>query len=105
MKDCHQQVEDKKQFGQVKVFNASHLVTYFKIQKYYQKEPRFNGVHSINNLPKIKDRTYVIDLYECKSTKTHLIVLYANGDNVASFDGNRNITTNIFRTQANDSIK
>ena len=33
-----------------------HPLTNFEIQKYYQNEPRFNGVFSTNNLPKkIKD--------------------------------------------------
>ena len=27
----------------------------FEIQKYYQNEPKFNGVYSRNNLPKIKE--------------------------------------------------
>ena len=29
-----------------------HLLKKFKIQKYYQNEPRFNGVFSRKNLPK-----------------------------------------------------
>ena len=29
----------------------SHPLTNFEIQKYYQSEPRFNGVYSRNNLP------------------------------------------------------
>ena len=29
-----------------------HSLTSFEIQKYYQKEPRFNDVYSRNNLPK-----------------------------------------------------
>ena len=29
-----------------------HPLTNFEIQKYYQHEPRFNGVFSRNNLPK-----------------------------------------------------
>ena len=41
----------------------SHPLTNFEIQKYYQNEPRFNGVFSRNNLPKkIKDGAYVINL-------------------------------------------
>ena len=32
----------------------THPLTYFKIQKYYQNEPHFNGVCSINNFPKNK---------------------------------------------------
>ena len=41
------------------------------MQKYYQNEPRFNGVYSANNLPeKIKDQAYVINL------GTHWIALF-----------------------------
>ena len=29
-----------------------HPLTNFEIQRYYQNEPRFNGVYSRNNLPK-----------------------------------------------------
>ena len=32
-----------------------HPLTNFEIQKYYQNEPKFNGIYSKNNLPKIKD--------------------------------------------------
>ena len=41
-----------------------HLLTNFEIQKYYQNEPRFNGVYSIDSLPKMKDGAYVINLDE-----------------------------------------
>ena len=42
-------------------------LTNFEIQKYYQKEPTFNGAYSRDNLPKrhfteIKDGAYVINL-------------------------------------------
>ena len=33
----------------------SHPLTNFEIEKYYQNEPKFNGVYSRNNLSKIKD--------------------------------------------------
>ena len=39
-------------------------LTNFGIQKFYQNEPRFNGVFSRNNLPKIKDGAYIINLDE-----------------------------------------
>ena len=42
------------------------LLTNFEIQKYYQNQPKFNGVYSRNNLPKIKDGTFVINLNEYK---------------------------------------
>ena len=41
-----------------------HLLTKFDIQKYYQNEPRFNGVYSRDNLLKIKDGAYVVNLDE-----------------------------------------
>ena len=42
---------------------SPHPLTNFEIQKYYQNEPRFNGVYSRDNLPKkIKDGAYVINL-------------------------------------------
>ena len=43
---------------------SSHTSINFETQKYYQNEPKFNGAYSINNLPKIKDETYVINLDE-----------------------------------------
>ena len=32
-----------------------HPLTHFEIQKYYENEPKFNGVYSRNDLFKIKD--------------------------------------------------
>ena len=40
-----------------------HLLTDFEIQK-YQNKPKFNGIYSRNNLSKIKDRAYAINLDE-----------------------------------------
>ena len=39
------------------------------MQKYYQNEPKLN-VYSRNNLHKIKDGAYVINLYEYKLVET-----------------------------------
>ena len=33
------------------------------MQNYYQNKPKFNGVSSRNNLPKINDDEYVINLF------------------------------------------
>ena len=41
---------------------SSHLLTNFEIQKYHQNEPKFNGVYSRNNLSKIKDGAFIINL-------------------------------------------
>ena len=63
-----------------------HPLTNFEIQKYYQNEPKFNRIYSRNNLPKIKDGAYVINLYEFKSIGTHWIALHVNGNNIIYFD-------------------
>ena len=55
-------------------------LTNFEIQKYYQNEAKFNGVYSRNNLPKIKDGAYIINLDEYKSIGAHCIALGVNGN-------------------------
>ena len=96
-----------------------HPFTNFEIQRYYQNEPKFNGVYSRNNLPKIKDGAYVTNLDKYESIRTHWIVFYTNGNNIIYFDSfgaehipkeieksraNKNIITNIYRMKAYDSI-
>ena len=49
----------------------THPLTNFEIQKYYQNEPKFNGAYRGNNLPKIKDATYVTNLDEFRLIRTH----------------------------------
>ena len=44
----------------------THPLTNFEIKKYYQNESKFNGVYSRNNLSKIKDGAYIINLDEYK---------------------------------------
>ena len=57
---------------------SSHPLTNFEIQKYYQNEPRFNGIYSRDNLPKTKDGAYVINFDEYSGIGTHWIALYAS---------------------------
>ena len=52
-----------------------HPLINFEIQKYYKNEPRFNGVYSRDNLPKIKDGAYVINLDEYSDIETHWVAL------------------------------
>ena len=67
------------------IFNTA--LTNLEIQKYYENEPRFNGVYSRDNLPKIKDGAYVINLDEYSDIGTHWVALYVNNDNnVTYFD-------------------
>ena len=105
-----------------------HPLTSFEIQKYYQNEPRFSGVYSRDNLPRIKDGAYVINIDEYFDIGTHWLALYVINNDVTYFDSfgveyipkeiktfiNRSlsiflrpplrVTTSIFRIQAYDSI-
>ena len=96
-----------------------HPLTNFEIQRFYQNKPRFNCVFSRYNLPKIKDGAYIINLDEYSDTEIHWVALYVQDNNVTYFGSfgvefipkeiktfikNKNITTNIFRMQAYDSI-
>ena len=67
-----------------------------EIQKYYQTEPRFNGVFSRDNLPNIihpkglgatvKNGAYVINLDEYHDIGTHWVALYVNNKIAIYFD-------------------
>ena len=97
----------------------AHPLTNFEIQEYYKNEPSFNGVYSRDNLPKtIKNGAYEINLDEYKDVGTHWIALYAKDNKISYFDsfgvehvskeikkfiGHKNIKTNIFRIQADNS--
>ena len=63
-----------------------HPLTNFEIQKYYQDEPRFNGVYSRNNLPKVKDGAYVINPDEYSDIGMHWVALYVHNNDVTYFD-------------------
>ena len=71
------------------IFNtALPPLTNLEIKKYCKNEPRFNGVCSGDNLPKIKDGAYIINLDEYSDIRTHWIALYVqnNNNNVIHFD-------------------
>ena len=108
------------QLKEKKTLIPSHPLTNFEIKDYYENEPRFNGVYSRNNLPKIiKSRAYVINLDEYADVGTHWIALYVKNNEVIYFDsfgvehvpkeikrfiGHKNTKTNIFRMQGDNSI-
>ena len=82
-----------------------HALTKFEMQRYRNKH-KFNSVYSRNNLPKIKDGTYVINLGECKSTGSRWIVLYVNGDkgtNITMLDILLRLELNTFQRKLRDS--
>ena len=59
-----------------------HPLTNFEIPKYYENEPNSDDVYSRNNLSKIKDGAYIINLDEYESIGTHWIALYVHDNNV-----------------------
>ena len=65
-----------------------HPLANFEIQKYYQDEPRFNGVSSrIICLKKKKgDGAYVINLDEYADVGMHWIALFRKGSEIVYFD-------------------
>ena len=63
-----------------------HALTNFEIQKYYQNEPRYNGVYSRDNLSEIKDGAYIINLDEYSDIGTYWVALYIHNGNVTYFD-------------------
>ena len=90
-------------------------LTNFETQKYYQNEPRFNGVYSRDSLTEIKGGAYIINLDEYSDIGTHWVALWVNNNDVTYFDSfvvehipkeikafinrslqNKNITRNIF---------
>ena len=94
-------------------------MTNFEIQKCYQNEPRFNGGQFRDNLQKIKDGTYIINLDEYSDIGTRKVALYVQNNDVTyfysfgvehipkeirTFIRNKNMKTNIFRIQPYDSI-
>ena len=93
-------------------------LTNFEIQKHYQNEPRFNGDYSRDNLTKIKNGAYVLNLDEFYDIGTHWVALYVNNNNATYFDSfgvehipkeiktfidrSLSIKTNVFKIQFNN---
>ena len=85
--------------------------TKFEIQKSYQNKFKFNVIYSRNNLPKINNGTYAINLDQWKSS--YWIALYVNANSFGieqilketkKLIDKKNITIIFYRIQANNSI-
>ena len=82
-----------------------HYLTNFKIQKYYQNEPKLNDIYSKNNVPKKKDETYVINLDEYNNVTYFDSFGVENvPKEIKTLIGNKNVITNIYRIEAHNSI-
>ena len=96
-----------------------HPLTNIEIN-HYKDESRFNGVYSRDNLPKtVKNKAYIINLDEYADAGTHWVALYVENNKITYYDsfgvehvpkeikrfiGHKNIKTNIFRIQGDNSI-
>ena len=49
-------------------------------------QPKFNGIYFRDNLNKIKDGAYIINLDEYSDFGTHWVALYVNNNDVTYFD-------------------
>ena len=86
---------------------------------YFNYEPIFNDVFARNNLPRIKDWAYVINLDDKKGKGTHWVSLFIDRNiavylvsfgieyipqKILSKIKDKSITHNIFRIQDNESV-
>ena len=98
---------------------ALYPLSNIEITKYFNYEPRFDGVFSRNNLLTIKDGAYVINLDYQKSKGTPWVSLFINRNIVVYFDSfgieyilqevlnkieDKSTTHNIFRTEDKDLL-
>ena len=89
------------------------------MKDYFKNAKIFNGVFSRNNLPKLENGAYVINLDHSKNTGKHWVVIFVKSNEVIYFDSigvehipkeimertkNKNIKTNIFKIQNYNSI-
>ena len=87
--------------------------------KYFVRDCRFSDVFPRNNLPKIKDGAYIINLDNKKSKRINCFSLFINRNTTVYCDSfsieyiplevlnkikDKSITYNIFRIQDNESI-
>ena len=96
-----------------------HHLNNIEITNYFNYEPEFSGVFSRNNLPRIKDGAYVINLDGKNAKGTYWVSLFINENLAICFDSfgieyipqevlkkirDKSITRNIFTIQDNEFI-
>ena len=98
-----------------------HPLTNFEIQRYYQNEPRLNGMFSRSNLTnEIKDGTYVINLDQYVDVGTHWVALFGRKKEIVYFNSfgvehapkeieefteKKNMKANIFKIEYKQTIQ
>ena len=95
------------------------LLSNIEITNKFNNEPRFNGVFSRSNLPKVKDGASAINLNDKKKLKEHIALLFIDRNTAVCFDSfeieyiplevlktirDKSITHNMFKIQDDESI-
>ena len=63
-----------------------HPLSNIEITKYFNYKLRFNGPSSRDNLPRIKDGAYVINLDDKQGKGTYCVPLFTDRNTVVYFD-------------------
>ena len=79
-------VISRKRIYEWKFLVPLHPLNNIKIINYFKYEPRFNGEFSRNNLPKIKNGAYVINLNDENIKGTHWVLLLIDKNTAVYFD-------------------
>ena len=84
-----------------------HPLTNFEIMDYFKIVKGFNGVFSRNNLPKLKNGVYVINLDHSENTGTHWVLIFVRKNEVIYIDsfGVEYIPKEIMERIRNKNIK
>ena len=70
----------------MKIFNSAQSLKQYQYYYYFNYKPRFNGVFSRNNLPRIKDQAFIINLEDKDSKWTHWVSLFVDINSLVYFD-------------------
>ena len=71
-----EEFKKKKEDIWLKLLVPLHPLNNIQITNYFNDEPRCNGAFSRNNLPRIKDGAYAINLHDKNSKGAHWVSLF-----------------------------
>ena len=74
-------------FMWVKIFSSTPSFRQYRYySKYFNYEPRFNGVFSRDNLPRIKDETLLLNFDDKQSEGTQWVLFSVDRNTTVCFD-------------------
>ena len=80
-----EELEEHEKDIWIKFLVPLHSLNNIEITNYFNYEPKFNGVFPRNNLPRIKDGGYVINLNDKNSKGTHWVSLFIDRNSAVYF--------------------